>query len=202
MSRGDAEADSSAEHTDQESLSQLRRQRQEDTDHQADQELLQAIASSEAEAQRHTREALEYEEQLKQVMAQSLTEQRRMNGDSDEEFATKPDEGRRLESERAGGTSEQKAAAVTGRALGFQPPPSYDAHHLAGTTQEEFQAQRPEEKTTQEKTEEQIVLEYIKKQSLLETHHQGKGKGRARAVEDDDDEDLQKALSMSMQGRE
>jgi hypothetical protein len=202
MSRGDAEADSSAEHTDQESLSQLRRQRQEDTDHQSDQELLQAIASSEAEAQRHTREALEYEEQLKQVMAQSLTEQRRMNGDSDEEFATKPDEGRRLESERAGGTSEQKAAAVTGRALGFQPPPSYDAHHLAGTTQEEFQAQRPEEKTTQEKTEEQIVLEYIKKQSLLETHHQGKGKGRARAVEDDDDEDLQKALSMSMQGRE
>jgi hypothetical protein len=202
MSRGDAEADSSAEHADQENVSQLHRQRQEDTDHQADQELLQAIVSSEAEAQRHTREALEYEEQLKQVMAQSLTEQRQMNGDSDWESATKPTEGRRVESERAGGTSEQKVAAATDRTSGFQHPPSYDAHHLAGITQEEFQAQRLGEKTTQEKTEEQIVLEYIKKQSLLETHHQGKGKGRARAMEDDEDEDLQKALSMSMQGRE
>jgi hypothetical protein len=201
MSRGDVEADSSAEHADQGRVSELRRQRQEDTDHQTDQELLQAIASSEAEAQRHTREALEYEEQLKQVMAQSLMEQRQMNGGSDWESATKPDEGRRVESERAGGTSEQKAA-VTDQALGFQRPPSYDAHHLAGITQEEFQAQRLGEKTIQEKTEEQIVLEYIKKQSLLETHHQGKGKGRARAMEDDEDEDLQKALSMSMQGRE
>jgi len=85
---------------------------------------------------------------------------------------------------------------------GTQPPPSYDHSHLAGTTQDEFQAQHRGEKTTQEKTEEEIVMEYVKKQSVLETHHQNKGKGRASATEDDDEEDLQKALSLSMQGHE
>jgi hypothetical protein len=45
-------------------------------------------------------------------------------------------------------------------------------------------------------------MEYVKKQSLLEVHHQNKGKGRATAIEDKDDEDLQKALKLSMQGHE
>jgi hypothetical protein len=36
--------------------------------------LRQAMATSEAEAQRHAREVLEYEEQLKRVIAQSLRE--------------------------------------------------------------------------------------------------------------------------------
>jgi hypothetical protein len=73
-----------------------------------------------------------------------------------------------------------KAAAVTGGSRGVQRPPSYAPGHLADTTQSEFEAQQQGqwgEKTTQKRTEEEIVREYIKKQSLLEVHHQNKGKG-------------------------
>jgi hypothetical protein len=159
-----------------------RPQRQEDADQQADEELVHAMASSEAEAQRHAREALEYENQLKQVMAQSLME---------------------LEGERTEGPSERLEATVTNGSAAAQQPPPYDPGYLEGTTQEEFQAQKRGEKTTEEKTEEEIVMEYVKKQSLLEAHHRGRGKGHATAAGDDDEEeDLQKALSLSMQGHE
>jgi hypothetical protein len=191
-SRGDAEEDSGVEHAIQESVSQLQRQQREDANHQADHELLQAMASSEAEAQRHASEALEYEEQLKQVMAQSLVEHRNMSRDG---------EWKGFHSERTRGTTKQIARKAV-PSSGTRPPPSYDHSHLAGTTQDEFQAQHRGEKTMQEKTEEEIVMEYVKKQSVLETHHQNKGEGRASATEDDDEEDLQKALSLSMQGHE
>ncbi|THC90236.1 hypothetical protein EYZ11_010297 [Aspergillus tanneri] len=59
-----------------------------------------------------------------------------------------------------------------------------------------------DEKTPQEKTEEEVVIEYIKKQSLLEVQYQNRGKGRETAIEDEDDEDLQKALKLSMQEHE
>jgi hypothetical protein len=154
-----------------------RPQRQEDTHQQADEELVHAMASSEAEAQRHAREALEYDDQLKQVMAQSLME---------------------LDGER----TERLAATVTNGLVAAQQPPPYGSGYLEGTTQEEFQAQQRGEKTMEEKTEEEIVMEYVKKQSLLEAHHRGKGKGRATAAEDEDEGDLQKALSLSMQGHE
>jgi len=163
-----------------------------DAEASSNEELLHAMASSEVEAQRQSREILEYEEQLKQAMAQSLQEQPQ----------TKEDNGcKDLDSERAG-TSEQMAASASNGLLGAQRPPSYDAGHLGGTTQGEYQAQHRREKTIEEKTEEEIVMEYVKKQSLLEAHHQSKGKGRASAREDEDEEELQKALSLSMQGHE
>lgn len=77
--------------------------------------------------------------------------------------------------------------------------------HLAGTTRSEFEEQQklqPGQKTAQEKTEEEIVLEYIKKQSLLEQQHRSKGKAHATESEDEADEDLQRALKMSMRGQE
>lgn len=84
---------------------------------------------------------------------------------------------------------------------------SCDPGHLAGTTQREFEAlqrKRRGEKSAVEKAEEEIVLEYIRKQSLMEAQHHGK-KGKSRAVatadEDEDDADLQKALKMSLQER-
>lgn len=92
---------------------------------------------------------------------------------------------------------------VAGGPSSVQQTLSYDLGPLAGTTQVGFEAQQEGqqmEKTTQEKTEEGIVLEYVKKQSILERHHQNKGKGIATATEDKDDEDLQKALKLSMQG--
>ncbi|GAM35041.1 hypothetical protein TCE0_015r03036 [Talaromyces pinophilus] len=164
---------------------QLQHQRQETADDQTEQEnLRQAIAASETEARRHAREALELERQLEQVMAQSVREQRQRQSSSSSVWESdasldEDDESDEMAGKEAGSSS--------------QPPPSYDP-----TSQNEFAGQR-REKTTQERTEEEIVLEYVKKQSLLEAHHQSKGKGRATAIEDQDDEDLQKALKLSMQ---
>ncbi|RFU23976.1 hypothetical protein B7463_g12364, partial [Scytalidium lignicola] len=205
----DAEEDANMEWAIQENVSQLQHQRQDAADHQAEQEnLRQAIAASETEAQRHASEALKYKNQLKQVMTQSLREQRQMGSDSEWESARGLDEDDDDEFERSIRKSEkmaEKVAAVAGGSPGVQQTSSYDSGHLVGTTQSEFEVQQQGqlgEKTTQERTEEEVVMEYVKKQSLLEVHHQNKGKGRATAIEDKDDEDLQKALKLSMQEHE
>jgi hypothetical protein len=117
-------------------------------------------------------------------MAQSLREQRQRQSSSSSVWESdasldEDDESDEMAGKEAGSPS--------------QPPPSYDP-----TSQNELAGQR-REKTAQEWTEEEIVLEYVKKQSLLEAHHRSKGKGRATAIEDQDDEDLQKALKLSMQ---
>nr|QCC62991.1 glycosyltransferase [Phoma sp.] len=97
----------------------------------------------------------------------------------------------------------ERAAALTNRSPDYQQPPAYDSGHLAGTSRSDFEAEEKgqirREKTAEEKTEEEIVMEYIKKQSLLEVHHQNRGKGGGSAFADADDEDLQKALKLSMQ---
>jgi UDP:flavonoid glycosyltransferase YjiC (YdhE family) len=212
-SRGDIEEEATAERAIQENASQLRRQRQETADHQVDQEnLRQAMAASEVEAQRYTLEALEDEEQLQRVIVQSTREQRRKGSNGEWESYLSLDDDGNEELQRAREKTEKMAAkvvAVTGtrshRSPGVQQYPLYDPGHLAGTTQSEFDVQQQlqqGEKTTQEKTEEDIVMEYVKKQSLLEQHHQNKGKGRATATETKDDEDLQKALKLSMERHE
>ncbi|KAF2152231.1 glycosyltransferase family 1 protein [Myriangium duriaei CBS 260.36] len=97
------------------------------------------------------------------------------------------------------------AMAQIRKPLSGQRPSLYDQGHLMGTTQNEFDARQqvqPEKKPAQERTEEEIVMEYIKKQSLLEVHHQSKGKGRAAVPADQNDEDLQKALELSLQESE
>ena len=191
----------------QQNVSQLQRQRQEAADHHAAQEnSRKATAASEAQAQQPASDALEYEKQLKQVMAQSLREQRQRGSDrecewegglrneEDVEFEPSRDQLRKV---------AEEAAVVAGGSHTVQRPSSYDPGHLEGTTQSEFQAQhqgQQGEKTTQEMMEEEIVMEYVKKQSLLEMHHRKKGKGRATAAEDADDEDFQTALKLSMQG--
>ncbi|OIW33071.1 putative glucosyl/glucuronosyl transferase [Coniochaeta ligniaria NRRL 30616] len=74
-SRGDVEEGANVERAIRENVSRLQRQRQEAADHQLEQDdLRQAMACSEADAQRHARKALEYEDQLKRVIAQSLRE--------------------------------------------------------------------------------------------------------------------------------
>ena len=208
-SHRDVEEDANMERAIQENVPQLQqRQQQEAADHQAEQEnLRQAIAASETEAQRHTTEALEFKKQLKRVMAQSLLEQRQSGSDSESESDIGLDDENDDDAfERVIRNSEKKAAAVAGGSRGVQRPPSYASGHLADTTQSEFEAQQQGqrgEKTTQERTEEEIVMAYVEKQSLLEMHHQGKGKGRwVTATEDNDDEGLQKALKLSMQGHE
>ncbi|EXJ62211.1 hypothetical protein A1O7_02644 [Cladophialophora yegresii CBS 114405] len=189
-SRGDVEEDAEVERATRVSVSQVRRQPQEAADHQADQaNLSEAIAASEAESQRHASEALEYEKQLKRAMAQSLREhmQRSSAGEGPSDIGVDDEDDDEFERvPRNSETTAAKAAAVAGRRR-F----SYDPGHLWGTTQGDFEAQRGDgqrgEKTTQERTEEDIVIEYVKKQSLLEVHHRNKAKGHAAAVEDKDD---------------
>ncbi|KAI4738527.1 UDP-Glycosyltransferase/glycogen phosphorylase [Aureobasidium sp. EXF-12298] len=94
--------------------------------------------------------------------------------------------------------SGQKSSRFeTMESLGAQQSHLFDHGHLAGTTQSTFQVQERREKITREKTEEEIVLEYVKKQTLLEAQHQRKGK--ERVVMDDEDEELQRAIKLSLQ---
>ena len=90
------------------------------------------------------------------------------------------------------------------------PPPPGD-EELQRALQESLQSH------DQERSEEDIVMEYVKKQSLLEQQHReamaglerqrrealaGKGKGAAAAQnkgQDDDDEEFKKAIKLSMQ---
>ncbi|KAF2222008.1 hypothetical protein BDZ85DRAFT_264741 [Elsinoe ampelina] len=62
------------------------------------------------------------------------------------------------------------------------------------------------ERMAAEKTEEDIVMEYVRKQSLLEAHHRHKGKSARRSTwddrDDEDDEELQRALQKSLQEHE
>ncbi|KAL3959862.1 hypothetical protein ACCO45_004979 [Purpureocillium lilacinum] len=91
--------------------------------------------------------------------------------------------------QRHEGMTENAAAAVDGVSTRVWP---LDPGHLGGTTRSEFEAQQHmqgqrREKTTQERAEEVVVLEYVKKQSLLEQQYRNKGKGRAVAMEDTED---------------
>ena len=204
-----SENDTYVERVIQENASQLQCQQQEVAEYQADLEVLrQAMVTSETEARRHACEALEYEEQLKRVIAQSLRERRRRVSDSEWESDSGLGDEEAEQLERARKISDKmakKTAAVNSGLPRVQQAHSYDLGHLAGTTQSEFEAQQQGqqgEKTTQEKTEEEIVMDYVMKQSLLEQGYSNKGKSHATATEDQDDEDLQKALEFSMRGHE
>ncbi|CAK1358773.1 uncharacterized protein RHO25_002195 [Cercospora beticola] len=55
-------------------------------------------------------------------------------------------------------------------------------------------------KTAEEKTEEEIVLKYVKKQSLLETLHHERNPNRAgQSMVEAEDEALRRALELSLQ---
>lgn len=161
---------------------------EENSAHQIDQgDVHQTIMASKADFQRHECEALIYEEQLKQAVAESAREQRQRAIDGGREPNTGPhdvDGDDDLLTHR--GMTENAAAAVDGVSTRVWP---LDPGHLGGTTRSEFEAQQHmqgqrREKTTQERAEEVVVLEYVKKQSLLEQQYRNKGKGRAVAMED------------------
>ena len=121
-------------------------------------ELHEAISASLDEAQQHAKYEQQLEMQLRQVMAQSLTQEEQQGNNIPQATQSTP----------------QKVAhnAVDG-------PPNissgyvFDPQHLDGVTRSQFEAQQGEGqgKTAQERMEEDIVLEYIKKQSLLEMQH-------------------------------
>jgi len=206
MSRGDAEEDANMERAIREDVSrqQNRGQRHELSDSpDDDKDWREVLAASEADAQRQADERLEHERQLKQVMRESLSDHRTRSGDQGIESAVELPADQYTS--RPSGQAPQYSGPVAGSSRDIQQPPSYTTGHLAGTTQAEFEAQqraRPGEKSAAEKMEEEIVLAYIKKQSLLEQEHRNRGMARAATTEDEDDEELQKVLKLSLQGYE
>ncbi|KAH7377529.1 putative glucosyl/glucuronosyl transferase [Cadophora sp. MPI-SDFR-AT-0126] len=204
MSRGDAEEDSNMERAIREDVTRQQSQQHRAPDLQDNEnDWREVLAASEADAQRHATERLEYERQLKQVMRESLSEHELRSGDNEAESSVDlyTDDSTTRPSENA----PQYSGTVASSSRDVPQPPSYGTEHLTGTTQAEFEAQqrgRPGEKTAEEKTEEEIVLAYIKKQSLLEMEHRNKGKTPAAESEDGDDEELQKVLKLSLQGHE
>jgi hypothetical protein len=190
ISRDNVEENISAEQLIQENESQLQRQPQGATDEET---LRQAIAFSEAESQRHATQALAYEQELKRAIEQSLSEQTQRSSESEWQMDMRLEHNEYINLNRQVATSK-----VPEQSAAMQHPNLYDQGHLEGTTQDEFEARMQGEKSTQERTEEDIVMEYVKKQSLLESHHRKKGKDRAAATADVEDEDLQKALELSM----
>ena len=205
-SHGNADV-GNAELAAQENVFQTQRQQQEAADHQSEHESFrQAIVASEIEAQRHARERLEYEKQLQRVMARSKREQGHSSSSFesgfDLDYGEEEENGSKQVVERFGNI--KRKAVPVGSSAGVQQPSSYDPGHLGGTTKREFESQNLEqggEKTTQERREEEIVIEYIKRESLLKMPHRNGGKGRATAmaIQDEDDKDLQEALKLSMQ---
>ena len=180
-SKGDPYEDAAVERAIRASMAELQRNRAERTVQQQpsgeaeDEELQLALAQSASEAESQGKVQMVHDEELERVLAQSLREHRREPSGS-----------------TTGDYQEADADA--------DQPPAYDSGHLSGTTQaafEEQQSQQPGEKTQQEKTEEQIVMEYVKKQSMLEQKAaQGKGK---QPQNDEDEDELQQALKASMQ---
>lgn len=198
-SRGDPEDDASVERAIKASMAELaksraeRAAREQTGGHDDDEDLKRALEASAAETQGQGPIQMVDDDELERVLAQSLKEQRRQRG-SDSEWDSEADTEEDEDYKRA--IQESRNAPI-----GSDQPPAYeDPGHLAGTTQAEFEAQQAGEKTQQEKTEEEIVMEYAKKQSLLEAQHSSKAKGKAVQTAEDD-EDLQQALKMSMQGR-
>ena len=195
-SKGDPEEDAAVERAIRASMLELQRSRAERARKQQqpqpgvgeDEDLNRAIQASVAEAH----PGGERDEELEKALAQSLKEQRKQRS-SDSEWDSDPDTEDDEEYKRAIQESSQHPEG---------DPPAYDPGHLGGTTQEEFQAQQPGEKTQQEKSEEQVVMDYVKKQSMLEEQHRKDAVGKGKAPEKDggDDEELQQALKMSMQG--
>lgn len=134
----------------------------------------QAAIDSKEEALRRAREEAQHNQQMHQAVEQSVQEQSNVIP-------------QRLQPEASTSASASSAAGAS--------QPAVDSGHLAGTTRQQFEDQGLErEKTAQEKSEEAIVLEYIKKQSLLEQQH----RANANRGQDDADEELNKVLKLSL----
>nr|POF17089.1 isoform 2 of sterol 3-beta-glucosyltransferase ugt80a2 [Quercus suber] len=225
-SSGDVDEDAEVERAIQASLASFQESR---AAHSAggggDSEDAQMQAALHASRQDH-RSARRHDEELERVLAQSLREQRSQRG-RDHWWDDGEDPPHPISLQDHDDDDGDDDAP---------PPPGYAVEdsnlHLAGTRREEHERSAATPPTTKHETttttsdvgdsktasqptlsEEQIVLDYIKKQSLMEAEGresaaaaQGKGKApepaRPEENEDEDDEELQRALRESMKGRD
>jgi len=183
-SQGDPEEDARVEQGIRASVSQIPRSRPSPADQHEEDQIQQALDESAAEHERRQSEQHAFENELQRVLTQSLREQRGMSDPEEHDFVQSP----ALNSPTFSDTTLPDM---------HQHPPAYD--------QAASEARPIDEKTQREKTEEEIVLEYVKKQSMLEEEHRSKGtvgSSSKVAVDDEDDEELQRVLKLSMQGHE
>lgn len=130
--------------------------------------------------------------------------------DAEHERLADADYARELEQAVAQSLKEHRGRTSADQYLGNDDPPPYEPGP-AGAAGDfaRRQAEKSATKTYQERAEEEIVLEYIKKQSLLEAEHkrqagevrgavESSGQGPAGTTHAQDDEDLQRALDLSL----
>jgi len=200
-SRGNPEEDAAIERAIRVSMSELARNsgaaKPQDNDEEA---LRKAMAASTQNEGQQAGQQSEHDEELERALANSLKEQRRQY-DNEHDDDDENDE----EYQRALRESQQ---APSNAGEGSSSAPAYDQGHLGGTTREQYEQSGAGkgEKSQQEQDEERIVLDYVKKQSMLEQQHQSgkKGEGSSSAGaggdhnDDDDDEELRKAMEESL----
>ncbi|KAK4626648.1 Sterol 3-beta-glucosyltransferase UGT80A2 [Fulvia fulva] len=183
-SRGDSKEDARVAEGMRANMAEVQRTRTARAADDDDEDMRRAMAESAAEAERNQHESQRHDTELERALAQSLREQRGWQDSDDEQMVQSP---------------------ISEATIPADEPPAYDPGHLAGTTQEEYERNHSEkpgrsEKTSAEQEEERIVMEYIKKQSVLEEENRKKAKAPQIQVNDEDDEELQRALKISMQG--
>ncbi|GIZ38820.1 hypothetical protein CKM354_000222100 [Cercospora kikuchii] len=98
----------------------------------------------------------------------------------------------------------KRSMAPSRRRLGTYLHSAHQSSRSGDCSRRDFGDERtiyqPDAKTLEEKTEEDIVLEYVKKQSLLETLHHERNPNRAgQSTVEAEDEALRRAIELSLQ---
>lgn len=207
-SRGDPEEDRLIERAIRASVAELQRASQEGDEDEALNRAIQASVAEAAQARRPStsigsgggnEEPGDHDEVLEAALHRSVQDHHRHGDGSDSGIDTEDDEAIReaIELSKESTTSDTHSAGNT---------LEHEAE-LQRVMEESKKAQRlREEDDARAKTEEEIVLEYVKKQSLAEEEHRRKHetKGKSRGGNDhgnddnDDDDDMKRALEESL----
>jgi hypothetical protein len=217
-SKGNPVEDSLIERALRASVAELQTAREQGADHEAMNRALEAsikeAARAKAEAESHPKEDAEHEEQLRLALQKSLeeyqlahqpTHERGLYHDdgsewSDSDVGAEEKEAFKLalvESKRA--HAEQAVATETN---------AQDEDLQKAIEESKASHQKHGEDLERQKTEEEIVMEYVKKQSLAEEEHkkaQVEAKeisvsGNGKIEEEDEDEEVKKAIELSLKG--
>ncbi|KAI0127005.1 glycosyltransferase family 28 domain-containing protein [Xylariales sp. AK1849] len=147
----------------------------------------------------------EDDEDYKQALERSRTDQITPTPQDDEQFkkaleASQAEHAARAQQGHDGADDEEalrKAIEASQSAHARPTPNAGDEEELKRAIEESERAHREElARVNAQKTEEEIVMEYVKKQSLAEAQIRSKGKGREPAL--DEDEELRMAIKESM----
>jgi len=204
-SRGNPEEDKLIERAIRASVAELQRASQEGDEDKALNRAIQASVAEAAQARGSStltgsgtgmEKANDHNEVLEAALHRSVQDHHRHSDGSDSGIDTDDDEAVReaIELSKESTSSSTRPAGNT----------SDEEAELQKVMEESKQAQRlREEENARAKTEEEIVLEYVKKQSLAEQEHRRKHemKGKSREGNDsgnDGDDDMKRALEDSL----